>query len=125
MPDRSDLTNLTELTRGVGNLARDTAYVAVGLGVLGFQRAQVQRVEFQKKLQDLDVDVNIDELRTELARQVKLVDGLVEEAFRFVETTIEPLEEQLPDGARQLAKKAHEQARDVRTQLRGLVTPAA
>jgi len=31
--------------------ARDTAYVVVGLGVLGFQRAQVQRVELTKQLE--------------------------------------------------------------------------
>ncbi|HET6963375.1 MAG TPA: hypothetical protein VFH58_01300 [Acidimicrobiales bacterium] len=30
---------------------KDAAYVAVGLGVLGFQRAQVQRVELMKQLE--------------------------------------------------------------------------
>lgn len=30
---------------------REAAYVAVGLGVLGFQRAQVQRVELMKQLE--------------------------------------------------------------------------
>ena len=125
MTDRTDLTTLTELTRGVGNLARDTAYVAVGLGVLGLQRAQVQRVELQKKLKDLDMEVNVDDVRAEFGRQVKLVDGLIEEAFRFMETSIEPLEEQLPDGARQLAKRAHEQARDVRSQVRTLMESVA
>lgn len=125
MTDRTDFANITELTRGVGTLARDTAYVAVGLGVLGLQRAQVQRVELQKRLQALEVDVNLPELRTEVARQVKVIDALVEEAFRFVETSIEPIEDQLPDAARELARRAHEQARDVRSQLRGMVTPAA
>ncbi len=124
MVERNDL-NVAELTRGVGNLARDTAYVAVGLGVLGFQRAQVQRVELQKKLQEMDVEINVDEIRAEVGRQVKLVDNLIEEAFRLVETSIEPLEEQLPDPARQLAKLAHEQVRDVRSQLRSLVESAA
>ena len=47
MPDRNDLTGLaTE----VANRARDAAYVAVGLGVLGLQRAQVQRQEWAKRL---------------------------------------------------------------------------
>ena len=38
---------MSALSKGVTDLARDLAYVAVGLGVLGFQRAQVQRVELQ------------------------------------------------------------------------------
>ena len=34
-------------------LARDAAYVAVGFGVLGFQRAQVRRRELRKRLEAL------------------------------------------------------------------------
>lgn len=34
-------------------LARDAAYVAVGFGVLGFQRAQVRRRELRKRLEGL------------------------------------------------------------------------
>ena len=49
-----ELTNINTLSKGVGNLARDAAYVAVGLGVLGFQRAQVQRVELTKQLKQLE-----------------------------------------------------------------------
>lgn len=33
------------------NAVKEAAYVAVGLGVLGFQRAQVQRVELMKQLE--------------------------------------------------------------------------
>lgn len=33
------------------NSVKEAAYVAVGLGVLGFQRAQVQRVELMKQLE--------------------------------------------------------------------------
>ncbi len=39
-----EVTNISTISKGVTDLARDAAYVAVGLGVLGFQRAQVQRV---------------------------------------------------------------------------------
>ena len=48
MPDVT--TNISTLSKGVTDLARDAAYVAVGLGVLGYQRAQVQRVELQNRL---------------------------------------------------------------------------
>ena len=35
----------------VRNAARDAAYIAVGLGVLGFQRAQVRRRELQQQVE--------------------------------------------------------------------------
>lgn len=35
----------------LNNALKEVAYVAVGLGVLGFQRAQVQRVELMKQLE--------------------------------------------------------------------------
>jgi chaperonin cofactor prefoldin len=35
----------------INDAVRDAAYVAVGLGVLGFQKAQVQRVELTKQLE--------------------------------------------------------------------------
>jgi len=58
MPDVT--TNISTLSKGVTDLARDAAYVAVGLGVLAYQRAQVQRVELQKRLQqDLPLDQRI------------------------------------------------------------------
>ena len=44
------VTNMGTIAKGVTDLARDAAYVAVGLGVLGYQRAQVQRVELQNLL---------------------------------------------------------------------------
>jgi hypothetical protein len=34
-----------------GRAVKDAAYVAVGLGIMGFQRAQVQRVELTKQLE--------------------------------------------------------------------------
>jgi hypothetical protein len=37
----------------LGRLARDTVYVVVGFGVLGFQRAQVRRREVQKRVEEV------------------------------------------------------------------------
>ena len=56
----SDTTTMGTVAKGVTDLARDAAYVAVGLGVLGYQRAQVQRVELQNRLsKDLSLDQRI------------------------------------------------------------------
>ena len=36
----------------VSKVLRETAYVAIGFGVIAFQKAQVQRIEVQRSLQD-------------------------------------------------------------------------
>jgi hypothetical protein len=120
-----ELTNISTLSKGVTDLARDAAYVAVGLGVLGFQRAQVQRVELQNKLsKDFSLDQRLSGVRTEVTKGVKQIDDLVESAARFVESSLQPLEQQLPAPVSQLTTKAREQAREVRSQIRSKVVPA-
>ncbi len=120
MPDVT--TNISTLSKGVTDLARDAAYVAVGLGVLGYQRAQVQRVELQNRLSlDLALDQRMDDVRHGVAKGFQQIDDLAESAAHFVETTLQPLEEKLPPTVSQLTSKAREQAREVRTQIRQLV----
>jgi hypothetical protein len=122
MPDVTN--NLTALSKGVTDLARDTAYVAVGLGVLAYQRAQVQRVELQNRLShdfDIDLDKRIGDVRGGVAKGIHQLDDLAETAVQFVETTFEPIEEKLPPTVSQLTIRAREQAREVRSQIRQLV----
>jgi uncharacterized protein HemX len=120
-----ELTNINSLSKGVGNLARDAAYVAVGLGVLGYQRAQVQRVELKNKLaQDFSFDERLTDARHEVTKGVKHLDDLVESAARFLETSLEPVEEQLPLTITKVTSKAFDQAREVRNQIRQRVVPA-
>ena len=120
-----ELNNLNTLSKGVGNLARDAAYVAVGLGVLGYQRAQVQRVELKKKMaKDFSFDERLTGVRLEMTKGVKQLDEFVESAAHFVETSFQPLEEQLPATVTQLTGKAFDQAREVRNQIRQRVVPA-
>jgi hypothetical protein len=120
-----EVTNISTLSKGVTNLARDAAYVAVGLGVLGYQRAQVQRVELKNKLsKDFSLDQHLSGVRTEVNKGVKQIDDLVETATQFLETTLQPLEEQLPASVSQLTTKAREQAREVRSQIRQRVASA-
>jgi ElaB/YqjD/DUF883 family membrane-anchored ribosome-binding protein len=114
-----EVTNLSTLSKGVTDLARDAAYVAVGLGVLGFQRAQVQRVELQNKLtKDFSLDQHLGDVRSELRKGITQLDDLLETASQFIESSLQPLEEQLPDSIHQLTTKAFEQAREVRSQIR-------
>ena len=112
-------TNLSTFSKGVTDLARDAAYVAVGLGVLGYQRVQVQRVELKNRLsQDLELDQRLGEVREGVAKGIHQIDDLAESATHFVESTLQPLEERLPASVTQLTTKAREQAREVRSQIR-------
>src|SRR6202167_3829768 len=84
-PKMPDVTNnLTALSKGVTDLARDTAYVAVGLGVLAYQRAQVQRVELQNRLShDFSLDQRIGEVRQGVAKGINQIDDFAETAVQF------------------------------------------
>jgi ribosomal protein S4 len=116
-------SNISTLSKGVTDLARDAAYVAVGLGVLGYQRVQVQRVELKNKLsQDLDFEQRLGDVRQGVAKGFNQIDELAESATNFVESTLQPLEERLPTSVTQLTAKAREQAREVRIQIRQRVS---
>jgi hypothetical protein len=118
-----DVTNMGTISKGVTDLARDAAYVAVGLGVLGYQRAQVQRNELKNMLsKDFSLDQRLSTVRTELTKGVVQLDDLLETATQFIETSIAPLEQQLPPTITQLTTKAFGQAREVRSQIRQRVT---
>ena len=115
----SDTTTMGTVAKGVTDLARDAAYVAVGLGVLGYQRAQVQRNELKNLLsRDFSLDQHLSGVRSELTKGVQQLDELLESATQFIETSIQPLEQQLPAAVTQLRAKAFEQAREVRSQIR-------
>jgi hypothetical protein len=119
----ADVTNMGAISKGVTDLARDAAYVAVGLGVLGYQRAQVQRNELKSLLsKDFSLDEHLSTVRTELTKGVTQLDDLLETATQFIETSIQPLEQQLPASITQLTTKAFGQAREVRSQIRQRVS---
>jgi hypothetical protein len=119
------VTNISTLGKGVTDLARDAAYVAVGLGVLGYQRAQVQRIELKNKLaKDFSLEQHFGGVRSNVNKGIKQIDDLAESAAQFVETTFQPLEERLPASVTQLTSRAREQAREVRTQIRQRVVSA-
>lgn len=93
------------------NAVREAAYVAVGLGVLGFQRAQVQRVELMKQLD------------TQLAGLTALTSNLSEQAQAYVASAREQLEQlraQFTKLSADLVPGERPDAAAVRSQLTGL-----
>ncbi len=90
------------------NLAKDAAYIAIGFGVLSFQRAQVRRQEITKV-----VEQRLGDAGQRLAQVEATVDQTVERVAR-----------QLPDPAGELVTQLHHVAIDVRSQFRSRLRAA-
>ena len=88
---------------------KDVVYVAVGLGVIGFQRAQVRRQELTRQL------------NAQLANGSDLLQGLT----RQVEERFQPVIDQLPEEAKDLVSQARQAAKEAQGQFRTLVGGAA
>lgn len=123
----NELTDRTkELTKEAATFAKDAAYIAVGLGVLGIQKLQAERVALQKRVPQITIpDARWDDLRAGVSRQIRQLDDLVGQAFDKVESSLQPLEEQLPASARELTTKAHASARQLRSQVSKVLTSVA
>lgn len=75
---------------------REAAYVAVGLGVLGFQRAQVQRVELMKQLEaQLS---NLSELTNTLNSQAETYLNTAREQIAEAREQFNRISTELPDA---------------------------
>ncbi len=143
----SGLTNRAKVSLGQ---AQNAAYVVVGLGVLGFQNAQLRRVELQKKIsKEIPVlksnvtkireqangqassiyneyfgEHNHVDLRKDLVRGVRYLDGALENASRIVGLTLRPFENQLPKPAQDLSNKVHEQVHQIHSKVRDRLIPS-
>ena len=88
---------------------KDAAYVAVGIGVIGFQKAQVRRQELRKDLvgRRKDLETQVEEYGTKLR-------GIARELPGKVEPVVKELEERLPESAKELVAQARQAAKGLR-----------
>lgn len=124
------MPELTDIPKEIVNVARDTTYVVVGLGVLGVQRTQVHRQELQRWFESQDfgadsIEERVNSARAQLTRRAAELDELFEQAIDQVETSLKPFEAQLPEPAREVVAKAHSQGREVRGYIRERVRSVA
>jgi hypothetical protein len=108
--------SLDELTKAV----QDAAYVTIGLGVIAFQKAQVQRNELQKQLKG-----QVGGASKAFEERVKLLEERLQGVESRFESVLDQLEDRLPEQARDIAKQARTAARDARAQVRGLASRAS
>ncbi len=96
-----------DMTQTLTSKLKDTAYVAIGLGVLGFQRAQVARVDLTKNLAE-----DTGKLQAQVKAQVEDVTGAVEAQLSDVKTqvakAVTSLEETLEPVAKELEGRLDE-----------------
>ncbi|HEV2361144.1 MAG TPA: hypothetical protein VGS21_05540 [Acidimicrobiales bacterium] len=113
---------MNDITQEIAKNVKDAAYVAVGLSVMGVQKAQVRRRELielaRKQLPGLEAPLN--EARAEFAKRVKEIDEQIETIVARVEEALQPVEQRLPATAQAVIG----QAKDARTQLRSYVLAA-
>lgn len=114
---------MQDLTKTV----KDAAYVVVGLGLIGVQKAQVRRVELTKQFdQQLKaLDLPIDEARTTIVQVVKTLEDRFEPVITQIEGRIDDFETMLPETAKDLVQQARGLAKEAQAQVRDRIAPAA
>lgn len=98
---------------------RDSFYVTVGLGVIAFQKAQVQRNELRKQLED-----GVGGAQQAVTDSVKTVEERLEAVEHRIDAVLDDVEDKLPAQARVVLSQARGVAKDARQQLRVLVDRA-
>ncbi|HXY46023.1 MAG TPA: hypothetical protein VEH29_17695 [Acidimicrobiales bacterium] len=125
---RKTRNDVSKTADDLTKIAQDAAYVAIGLGVLGFQKAQVRRRELRKQLEELQLGRvgrrgrgPVSDYRKEIAKAMKEFDKTVGQLIERWDARVDPVSERLPAGA----QAAIQQAREARDQLRGYLTSLA
>lgn len=100
---------------------KDAAYVAVGFGVIAFQKAQVRRRELEQKF-----GVSTESIREQLTKVAADAEKNFEPVVEAVEASLDQFEERLPEQAREVFKQVRTSAKQAGEQFRTYVkTPSA
>ncbi|MEY4230966.1 MAG: hypothetical protein RLZZ362_1815 [Actinomycetota bacterium] len=116
-------------------LARDTAYVLIGAGLLTVQQLQVRRRELAGTISENPVvkQISATQLPTnqlaDILTRLESELGQLDERFDAIEARIDDavaaIEDRLPEQAGQLLGQAHDAAKAARKQVLGLIRNAA
>lgn len=104
---------VTDLTKTL----KDAAYIAVGFGVIAFQKTQVRRREFEQQF-----GLSTGQFRQQMAKVADDLEERIEPIVETVETSLDQLEERLPEQAREVFKTVRTTAKDAGAQFRTLLT---
>ncbi|HVF73739.1 MAG TPA: hypothetical protein VM938_01715 [Acidimicrobiales bacterium] len=92
---------------------KDAAYVAVGFGVIGFQKAQVRRQELRKDLAGRQQELNaqVEEYGAKLRDLAGRVEPVVTDLQQRIEPMLDELEGRLPEQAKGFVQQARQAAK--------------
>jgi hypothetical protein len=110
----------------VTDTIKDAAYVTIGLGVLGVQKAQVRRVELTKQVEDQfkSLESQISEGRKAVATVAEQIEGIVAPVRTQIETQLDAIETILPTPVADVFKQARTFAQQTETTVRKTLASA-
>jgi len=111
----------------VSKTLKDAGYVLIGLGVIGFQKAQVRRVELSKEFEGRtkELESQLAEVRTQLTKVAKTIEDRFEPVLDELEGRLSTLEDRLPEQVGDLVSQARQAAKDLAKEARSRFTVAA
>jgi hypothetical protein len=103
---------------------RDAAYIAVGMGVIGFQRAQTRREDLRKQFveQRAAFESRGAEAVKFFNEAIKQADARIAPVVDLVEAQVDTVVDRLPAQAKSLIEPAHQASKGARAQLRTRVS---
>jgi hypothetical protein len=110
----------------VTDTIKDAAYVTIGLGVLGVQKAQVRRVELTKQFEDQfkSLEAQITEGRKAVAGVAETIEGFVAPVRVQIESQLDAVEAMLPTPVSDVFKQARTFAHQTETTVRKTLASA-
>lgn len=104
----------------VTDTLKDAAYVTIGLGVLGFQKAQVRRNELTKQLeaQVKQFEAQVPEVRRTVNGIAAQLDGYVAPVRSQLDKQLDTFEAALPAQVQDIVKQARTAAHQTEDTLR-------
>jgi hypothetical protein len=90
--------DLHDVAQAVADLAKEAAYVAIGVGVLEFQRAQARGHEFAGA-------------RKLICGRAKACDETVAQVFKAVDANMDPIVALLPEQAQAVVRRTRDELR--------------
>jgi len=127
--------DINKAVADLGEALRDGAYVAIGLGILSFQRAQVRRVELTRQLEGWFDQYRVAgasapgdcapgdtaAIRSQLTSFARAVDERMQPVRQQFDEQFDLFEAQLPATARQLVHSVRAAAVEPEQRLRSAV----
>lgn len=114
-------------TDDLAKAARDSLHVAVGLGLMAFQRAQVRRQELRKQMNASPLADARREVSKAVGDNLKLVEERLQDAEERLDAALDDVQERLPEPVRDamgVSRSAAKEARKaVRAALDGVPRP--